>query len=211
MRYEIRPLGPWTGPRTDDRRTGAQFRSAWEQTLKLLRNEAEWLGATYLVVQVDADPSDIRLDGMLRARARVGFPGVKVSLDSTYGPLTYATDAYEDWRKNVHAIALSMTALRAVDRYGVSTRGEQYRGWAAIEAGPAARTVEQEAAERAAVFLAIVSGKGITGEAILSDVGARTRAYRQAAARYHPDQPDGNAALMAEVNAARDLLEGATR
>jgi hypothetical protein len=211
VRYEIRPLGPWTGPSTENRRTGAQFRSTWEATLKLLRNEAEWLGATYLVVQVDADPSDIRLDGMLRARARVGFPGVKVSLDSTYGPLTYATDAYEEWRKNVHAVALSMTALRAVDRYGVSTRGEQYRGWAAIEAGPTARTAEQEAAQQAAVFLAMVSGKGITGEAIMSDPGARARAYRQAAARYHPDQPGGSPDLMAQINVARDLLEGASR
>lgn len=133
MRYEIRQLGPWIGAVTNPRKTGSQFRASWEATLKLLRYEAELLDATNLVVQVDADPNDIRADGMLRARARVGFPGVKVSLDSRHGPLTYATDAYEHWQANVRAVALSMAALRAVDRYGVSTKGEQYRGWAAID------------------------------------------------------------------------------
>lgn len=135
MRYEIRPLGPWTGPVTTDRKTGAQFRAGWDKTLELLRIEADLLGASTLVIQVDADPADIRRDGMLRARARVGFPGIRVSLDSRHGPLTYATDAYEYWQANVRAVALSMLALRAVDRYGVSRAGEQYRGWSAIEAG----------------------------------------------------------------------------
>lgn len=135
MRYEVRALGPWLGPVTTERTSGSRFRATWDDTLKLLQFEADMLGATYLIMQVDADPSDIRRDGMLRARARVGFPGVKVAIGSAYGPLTYATDAYEDWRANVRAIALSLAALRAVDRYGVSKRGEQYRGWAALEAG----------------------------------------------------------------------------
>jgi hypothetical protein len=203
VRYEIRPLGPWTGPRTADRRSGAQFRSTWEQTLKRLRFEAEQLGASYLVVQVDADPSDIRLDGMLRARARVGFPGVKVSLDSAWGPLTYATDAYEDWRKNVHAIALSMEALRAVDRYGVSTRGEQYRGWAAIEAAPEADPL----ADAAQLLAAHGAGEA---HKIRVDPWARRHAYLAAVRKHHPDI-GGDAELFKRVTAARDLLEGATR
>jgi hypothetical protein len=135
VRYEIRPLGPWVDAVTADRKGAGRFRAQWSDMLDLLRYEAEMLGASLLVLQVQADPDDIRRDGMLRARARVGFPGVKVSLDSRHGPLTYATDAYDHWQANVRAVALSMQALRAVDRYGVSTRGEQYRGWAAIESG----------------------------------------------------------------------------
>lgn len=203
MRYEIRPLGPWTGPRTEDRRSGAQFRSTWEQTLKLLRVEAEWLGATYLVVQVDADPSDIRQDGMLRVRARVGFPGVKVSLDSTWGPLTYATDAYEDWRKNVHAIALSMQALRAVDRYGVSRHGEQYRGWTAIEAEPS-----HVAVDHAAHLLATLGGSDPAQ--VRRDPATCRRAYLRAARTYHPDV-GGDPEVFRRLTEARDLLDGASR
>ncbi len=62
---------------------------------------------------------------------------------SLHGPLRYATDAHErqyaglgmeGWQADVGAIALALTALRAVDRYGVSRRGEQYTGWRALPA-----------------------------------------------------------------------------
>ena len=52
--------------------------------------------------------------------------------------LVYATDACEDWRHNVRSIALGLEALRAVDRYGISRRGEQYAGFrAALTSGGA--------------------------------------------------------------------------
>jgi len=68
---------------------------------------------------------------------------VAISFESSFGPLRYATDAHErqyswakldGWQANVRAIALSLEKLRAVDRYGVTRRGEQYAGWRAIEA-----------------------------------------------------------------------------
>ena len=182
MRYEIRPLGAWVGAVTSPRKSGDQFRATWEQTLKLMKYEAELLDATTLVIQVDADPNDIRIDGMLRARARVGFPGIKVALDSRHGPLAYATDAYEDWRANVRAVALSMQALRAVDRYGVSTKGEQYRGWAAIDSGA-------NGARRAAQNL-IASYGGLTAALFTT----------------HPDHGGSNEAFHA-VQEARRVLD----
>lgn len=133
MRYEYRPLGAWTDPVTTDR-PYCRFRAPWHKTLQQLGRETEMLGADLVVLQVDARDGQIRNDGMLYARARVGFPGVRVAFTSVYGPLTYATDRYEDWRDNIRAIALSLESLRAVDRYGVNRRGEQYRGWVAIEA-----------------------------------------------------------------------------
>ncbi len=45
--------------------------------------------------------------------------------------LVYATDACEFWQHNVRSIALGLEALRAVDRYGISRRGEQYAGFRA--------------------------------------------------------------------------------
>jgi len=44
----------------------------------------------------------------------------------------------EDWRHNVRSIALGLEALRAVDRYGISRRGEQYAGFRAALASGAA-------------------------------------------------------------------------
>lgn len=74
-RFEIRPLGLWDRPVTENRASSGRFRSTWDQTVDHLTGEVDHLGGTLVVVQIDADATDIRRDGMLRARARVGFPG----------------------------------------------------------------------------------------------------------------------------------------
>jgi hypothetical protein len=48
---------------------------------------------------------------------------------------SYRRDPMESWQHNVYAIAKSLEALRLVDRYGVTRRGEQYTGWKALPAG----------------------------------------------------------------------------
>jgi hypothetical protein len=78
------------------------------------------------VLQVDLAERDIRVDGLPRSNARYGsHPGAIVSFDSRRGPLRYATDEFTEWKANLRAVALSLKALRDVDRYGVSKRGEQ--------------------------------------------------------------------------------------
>src|SRR5947208_1880483 len=77
--------------------------------------------------------SDIRLDGRPRARAVASHPGVVLAFDSRHGPLKYAVDTFDRWQDNLRAIALGLEHLRAVDRYGVTRRGEQYTGWRQIE------------------------------------------------------------------------------
>lgn len=190
MRYEIRPLGPWTDPVTEERQSSGRFKVKWQTTLYLLGRETEQLGATLVVIQVDVTEGDLRRDGMLRANARVGFPGVRVSFDSRHGPLTYATDQYEQrwygdppsWQANVRAISLALEALRAVDRYGVSSRGEQYRGWLAIEGGP---NLDRAAAQ-----------------GLLASYGGE----REALKATHPDMPGGSREAFERVQAARRLL-----
>jgi hypothetical protein len=145
VKWEIRPLVSWTDPETESRRATGVFRATWQDTLDLLEDEIAKIGGKDpVVVQVDVTDADIRLDGMLRAGAHVGHPGVVVSFDSEFGPLRYATDAYEkqwggarvlsSWQGNLRAIALTLGALRAIDRWGVSKRGEQYTGWKALPA-----------------------------------------------------------------------------
>jgi hypothetical protein len=137
VRYEFRPLGTWAGPSTPDReRKRPAFRAGYRNTLDLLLSETVLLGARHLILQVDLTERDIRTDGMPRASARYGsHPGVVLSFESRFGPLRYATDAFTEWQANLRAIALSLRALRAVDRYGVSRRGEQYTGWRALPRG----------------------------------------------------------------------------
>lgn len=90
-----------------------------------------------VVIGAGYRPGDIRADGRPRADARAPLhPGVEVSFDSRYGRLTYATDVFTDWRDNLRAIAKGLEALRAVDRWGVAKRGQQYAGFALLTAGP---------------------------------------------------------------------------
>lgn len=137
LTYQFKPIGLWTDPLTPAGvRKPSPFKAHYEQTLDLLFREARMLDATRLVLQLDLQAQDIRRDGLPKTNARYGTnPGVIVSFDSRFGPLRYATDTYADWKSNLRAIALGLEALRAVDRYGVSKRGEQYRGWAQIESG----------------------------------------------------------------------------
>lgn len=206
MRYEIRPLSgaPWLGPVTPpgQRIPARRFSAAWSDTLDLLDRETRRLGAKIVVLQVDVTAGDIRLDGMLYARARVDFPGVRVSFDSRFGPLTYATDTYTHWQANVRAVALALEALRAVDRYGVSKTGEQYRGWSAIE-GAAPSVVMS--LDEATTLLSVATEGRFSAQAILTDPEVLGRAYKAAARDAHPDR-GGDRALFERLTAARDLI-----
>lgn len=208
-RFQIRPLGLWDRPVTEFRAGSGRFRASWDDTVGLLVAEVEKLDGDLIIVQVDADPSEIRRDGMLRARTKVDFPGVKVSFQSKHGPLTYATDAYDQtyyadppgWQANVRAIALSLQALRAVDRYGVTKRGEQYVGFDAISAKPAEDTLTPDEARR---VLADAAG-ALPSELTTAD--AISRAYKIAAKTTHPDA-GGNADVFRLIGKARDILIG---
>ena len=167
MSYVLRPLPTWPHEETRPRRN-AQFRSPgrtvdrkyrsgtridWNQTLGELESEVRWLakgrGAPNILIGVGLTEYDIRQDGAPRANARpMAHPGVEVSFDSRYGRLTYATDVFTDWRDNVRAIALGLEALRAVERWGVAKRGQQYAGFALLTAGPGQEELGRELVAR---------------------------------------------------------------
>lgn len=82
---------------------------------------------------------DLRLDGLPRADRSARSPGIVLSFEAASvfdkPHLRYEVGTYSSWQDNVRALALALEALRAVDRYGVTRRGEQYAGWRQIEAG----------------------------------------------------------------------------
>jgi hypothetical protein len=167
-----RPLPPiWpSGERTPDyQRRSANFKASWTRTMNLLDREVAQLGARSIVLEAGFRESDIRNDGLPRASARPNDPAVIVDFESRYGPLRYGCDRFTTYEANLRAIALALEALRLVDRYGVTKRGEQYKGWIALEA----HTVSQEEAEQ---FLRAY-GPG----------DLRTQ-YRAAAMVLHPDK-----------------------
>ena len=215
MRYVFRPLGAWPGPSTPQhqRRSRATFRASWQNTLDLLARELKHLGAKNVAILADFRERDLRLDGMPRGDARAPqHPGVRIAFDSRHGPLTYATDEYEYWQHNVRAIALALEALRAVDRHGVSKTGQQYRGWAQLEAGPSAPF---SSLDDAAAFVVKHSGEHADGGDLMVAPGVvdgdmLTRLYRLAARRLHPDG-GGNDRDFMRLQQAKAQLEKAVR
>jgi hypothetical protein len=206
MRYEIRPLGAWTDPETKPRQPHP-FKATWQVTLDLLGRETRLLGAKLVVIQVDATEADIRRDGMLRADAKVGHPGVIISFESKFGPLRYAADTYAGrygmpgWQANVRAVALSLEALRAVDRWGATHRGEQYQGWTAIESPKP----EFDSWRQAAGWMREYA---LTELRILLDPGSDyTSLYRAMAAKMHPDRGGPRADWDRLAEARRMLIE----
>lgn len=126
----FRPLPIWPYPETPNRRSRYIMRASYQDTLGLLERELGYLGADAALLAAGFREGDIRRDGYPRSDARQpSHPGVELSFDSPHGRLVYRTDAYEIWQHNVRAITLGLEALRAVDRYGITSSGEQYAGW----------------------------------------------------------------------------------
>ena len=208
LAYTVRPISdraPFRGEHEN-----SAFTTTWSATLALLDRELTALRAEHVVFEVDVPERGIRIDGQLRADARAASPAVRVAFDSKFGPLQYSTDRFvrpswrrggmqQDWQHNVRAIALGLEALRQVDRYGISRRGEQYSGWKALPASsgtataapadgrvaialPAAMTVD--AAARTLVDLA--GGLPADVGNVIHQVGVRREIYRRAPAAWPP-------------------------
>jgi hypothetical protein len=204
----FRPIEQWPGKlRHWTERERSRFRAPWSKTLTLLRRELEHLDARTIVLQVAMREGDIRQDGYPRANAKAEHPGVILAFESRHGPLSYAVDTYDDWQDNIRAIALALEALRAVDRYGVTRRGEQYRGWQAIEAPANGKMT----AEQAARFIAEQSGIRLDASEVRQHGGMRADAYRAAARRLHPDAGGSHEAFTRLQEAKRVLDETEAR
>lgn len=203
MTYTVRPISDRTTFTGKHRRSS--FDSSWTSTLNLLLAEVRQLKGRDLVMEIDVPESAIRLDGGLYANARPTSPGVRIAFESMHGPLTYGTDAFNHWQDNVRAIALGLEALRKVDRYGITKRGEQYTGFKAIGGGTALRASHMTLDEAWSII-------GSYGVGAIADQRARgvttdTRAaWRKARAANHPDRRDGDRHLWDQVEQAAVVL-----
>lgn len=109
------------------------FKAPWWRTVALLAKELHAHGAIDVVLEVDLREIDIRQDGLPRADRNARTPGIVLSFKAMHvtgkPALRYEVATFDDWKDNVRAVALGLQALRSVDRYGVTGRGEQYAGW----------------------------------------------------------------------------------
>jgi hypothetical protein len=128
-------------------RLSSPFKARWPSTVNLLAKELRAHGGRRIVMEIDFREQDLRLDGLPRADHRARTPGIVLSFEATQVPgrpqLRYEVGTYSDWQDNVRAIALGLEALRAVDRYGVTKRGEQYAGWKQLSSGGGGPSAER--------------------------------------------------------------------
>lgn len=222
--WRVVPIKKWPGEQTPERRTSLFSRAVtagkptyeggsgtytrrvsgvdWDKTVRDLERELDHLEATGIVLQMNVVQRDIRGDGWIRANARPEHPGVIISFTSrTLGPLSYPCDTYDDWQANVRAIMLSLEALRAVDRHGVTKRGEQYQGFTQIGAGKLIMTPQL-----AAEILTDVENLGGDPTDLLAAAVAVKYTYREAVKKAHPDA-GGSAETFQRVQEAKEVLD----
>lgn len=208
--YEVnarfRPISNWPGESTKYRER-SRFDTAWKKTLQLLARELDHIRkpGEIPVLEIAVGESDLRLDGYPRASARPEHPGVILNIESKWGPLRYPCDTFDDWQDNVRAIALALEALRKVDRYGVTKRGEQYAGWKALPpAGGSSHTMGAKAASDILARTAGMNGKA--ADRILASSVEAKAAYRKAVRVAHPDA-GGSVSAFQRLEAARSALK----
>jgi hypothetical protein len=184
MRVTFRPLPAWPYPEMKHR--PATYKVDYTRTLRDLEYEIDQLKGREVIVGVVTTERDVRLDGMLRSEAKVHHAGVELSFEVPGGRrLSFHTDVHSgyanSWQDNLRAIALGLEALRAVQRYGITTGiGEQYAGFAQLAAG---------------------GPDPLRGKALVEAAGGMNEAIK----KHHPDR-GGNERDMVDVLAYRKQL-----
>lgn len=172
-------------------RTKVQRRSPYklplERALQELTTELRLFRAKDFVVSSNVEP---RLAGLPRGPAAANDCGVAVYWEDLQGrPRVMACDAWDSVRGNVRAIAVTINALRQIERSGASQLLERaFTGFAALPAdagGSSWRSVLEIPADQQVTLAAVEA------------------AYRQRARAVHPDKGGSHEALIA-VNRARD-------
>lgn len=203
----FRPINQWPagGKCTDPGERSTPFKAPLSDTAKILAKELRALDAKRgILLEINLRENDVRLDGMPRADARVGHPGVILTFDCRHGTLRPFTDACTTWQHNLRAIAMHLEHLRLAGLYGVGRGGEQYSGWKALPAP----TPDQSSAfvneHDAAAFLgelAIAAPLGILTHAVNYQLN-----MRETLKTYHPDQ-GGDVEIFKRLMQAKRILD----
>lgn len=176
------------------KRTPANLRAvngSWKGSVDKYRremlDELRRLNASDVIVSTNVP---LRKDGMFYADFRMPEdPGVAVYFKRKGKPVCFACDKYRRIEWNVHAIGLTIEAMRQIERCGASDMLDRaFTGFAALPQN-AGRSWRE-------VF-------GLGDSQVPSPAWLKDR-YRTLARECHPCKPCGSEAAMQELNAARD-------
>lgn len=204
-RYITEPWETWPRKVTPSYQRGRPFKSSYSMTLSDMDREMRHLGAAQCVIQMKVKRSDIRADGLPRETMTATEPGVILTFDRGGRSISMPCDACNHWQQNLRAIVLTLERLRLAELYGVTSNGEQYRGWEALPPPGAPAAEQAMTVEVAADIIARLSG---VSQVLICGHGPilREAAIKQARINAHPDKggkPD-DAALVGQ---AAELLK----
>jgi hypothetical protein len=216
LKIQIKAITHWNGKETTEPRR-SQFRQTYRNTTQILEKELSYLDirTDSLFIEMYVHPNQVRADGQLRADARPYKQGVKLTFDLItwsepipsepgrrrikFQTVTYPCDAFDSWQDNLRAIALSLEALRKVERFGVLKFNEVVARLALPSAEGKTTTRED-----AAFFLANYSS--YLQNHILTDKSIAKLAFREAAQKLHPDRKNENMTLWLLLEEAKKTL-----
>lgn len=183
MTIEAYPLTWPPGRPRQHGREHARFKATLDRSIQDVQIEVRMLGGKDLIISTNLP---LRRDGMPYARGSVADVGVAVYFKYKKRDVSFACDRWSSIEDNMRAIALTIGALRGIDRWGTGDMVEAaFTGFAALPAP------EQP-------FQVLGVGANATKDEIET-------AYRRLAREHHPDK-GGDGHQMARINAARDAL-----
>jgi hypothetical protein len=212
--FQFEALERWPYSKPGNR--NSTFRANYNKTVSQLRAELSRAGARNVVIQSGHRGEDIRFDGLPKVNARAPrFPGVCLIFEKwkpigkvnaagealgVYETLEFPCATFKYWEDNLRAILLTLEALRAVARYGVSGTGaegagkteeaKQYAGFARrkIADEGARHNGRQEITEEAAASILVACAEGgWTVQSVLSGRVEMESCFKAAAKKSHPD------------------------
>lgn len=206
LRIPIKPIITWPGRRNENP-ISSPFRSTYSQTVNLIDTELDHAKAVNdsWFIQMFVRPEDIRNDGELRSKAKPAAPGIIFTFERFTGEgqktaaVSFPCDRFWDWKDNLRAIALSMQALRRVERYGVFKYADIINRLGLPEASGSTSRFD------AAAFISKHSG---VSESDILDRGMINIAFKRAAVKLHPDNlHNGSEELFRQLTEAKTVLE----
>lgn len=196
------PIEQWPQEKTKNRQ-GSPFSVKYVKLLDDLEDELKKFGARDIVIQAELSRDDIRNDGWPSSRAVFRGPGIILGFVNRKGQeISFPCDTYSSFQANLRAISLTLTALRSIDRYGVSKHAEQYKGWTKLPPAPKRMNPND-----ALMFVAL-HGNG-SAEMRPNREGF-PMVYRLAVKKLHPDNPTtGNHEQFVRLQQAAEVVKEA--
>jgi hypothetical protein len=178
---------PQGWPRTERRREVGKFKAESWRVIRDLQREISLLGGRQIVITSNVA---VRQDGLPYAdslRRKIDDPGLAAYFLRKGKQMVFACDRYDSPIKNARAIALTIAAIRGIERWGATSMLE--RSLSAFEALPPPEDWRK--------VLGFGAGEPVAGPAQI------TQRFRDLAMKAHPDQGGSSDAVMRLI-AARD-------